>query len=270
MRQITSAINYMHQIGVAHRDLKPENLLVDLSGTVVKVTDFGASKSFEGSAMTTKIGTPNYLAPEIYNASGVEYGASVDIWSLGVIAYIVLCGYSPWEDPDENVTRDTNEIICSIMTASYIFYPPDWGDVESEAKDFIKQILVADPEERPTASQLMVHPWLLIDIELTTFRESDAGPKKNTTTTTKKDKSKKKHHHHHHKTGSSDSSSTTKEPETNKTEERSEDEDLATETGPEETLSATDRQFKKRNLRPGDKARTIRLGKYQALIKSDK
>ncbi|GAM19693.1 hypothetical protein SAMD00019534_028680 [Acytostelium subglobosum LB1] len=156
VRQIVSAVEYMHQHGVCHRDLKPENLLCsaeDEPEQFVRIADFGLSKIFEGGEeLKTACGTPDYVAPEILECKA--YDTSVDMWSIGVITYILLCGFAPFY-------ADTHhELFQKILDLEYDFPEPEWTNVTDLAKDFISKLLVINPTERWTASQCMKHPWL--------------------------------------------------------------------------------------------------------------
>jgi len=151
--QILEAIEYMHQNGIAHRDLKPENLLCSGSNNeVIKVTDFGLSKDFSGAdKLKTSCGTPDYVAPEVLR--GLPYDHSVDIWSIGVITYILLCGFPPFYGNNDQ------QIFEKILKAEYDFPSPDWETISAEAKEFIKAILVLDASKRPTATECLQSPW---------------------------------------------------------------------------------------------------------------
>ncbi|EFA79680.1 putative protein serine/threonine kinase [Heterostelium album PN500] len=156
VRQIVSAVEYMHQHGVCHRDLKPENLLCsadDEAEQFVRIADFGLSKIFEGGEeLKTACGTPDYVAPEILECK--PYDTSVDMWSIGVITYILLCGFAPFY-------ADTHhELFQKILDLEYDFPEPEWSGITDHAKDFISQLLVISPTERSSASQCMKHPWL--------------------------------------------------------------------------------------------------------------
>jgi len=153
--KIVSAIDYLHELDICHRDLKPENLLLKSSeyDTEVKIADFGLSKIVNQKVMMqTACGTPGYVAPEVLNATG--YAKEVDMWSIGVITYILLCGFPPF-------FGDTvPQLFEQIMRAEYD-YPADyWDDVSSTAKDFIDHLLVVDPEKRMTTKQALKHKWL--------------------------------------------------------------------------------------------------------------
>mmetsp|Transcript_7556 Transcript_7556/g.8287 ORF Transcript_7556/g.8287 Transcript_7556/m.8287 type:complete len:235 (-) Transcript_7556:95-799(-) len=150
IRQILEAVAYMHSMGVAHRDLKPENLLIEGDG--VKLSDFGLSKRFDNSPLRTCCGTPDYAAPEVLSLA--PYDAGVDIWSIGVITYILLCGYPPFYG-------DTNqEIFKKIMARDFDFPSPDWDDISAQAKQFINTLLILDPKKRPSAEQCLQAPWI--------------------------------------------------------------------------------------------------------------
>lgn len=156
VRQVLLGVEYLHANGVAHRDLKPENLLVGgKDEDEIKIADFGLSKSFGAgaeSALETSCGTPDYVAPEVLR--GEVYDQSVDLWSIGVITYILLCGFPPFWGESQG------ELFDKILSVEYDFPDPEWTQVSDEAKDFIKHLLVGDPNERHTATQCLQHPWM--------------------------------------------------------------------------------------------------------------
>lgn len=158
VQKILLAIQYLHRMGIVHRDLKPENLLISdrSSNPEIKISDFGLSKIFKHSGvMKTACGTPGYVAPEVLKKKG--YGPQVDLWSLGVITYILLCGYPPFFDP-------TNaELFKKIMAGNFQFDKPWWNTISDMAKDFICKLLIVDPNSRWTASQALQHPFILIN-----------------------------------------------------------------------------------------------------------
>jgi len=152
--QILEAVSYMHSNGIAHRDLKPENLLCGgPDGKQIKVTDFGLSKDFGKGNLKTSCGTPDYVAPEVLK--GQTYDNSVDIWSIGVICYILLCGFPPFYGNNDQ------QIFDKIMKCKYDFPSPDWDDITEDAKMFIQAILVLEPGSRPTAQDCLSAPWIV-------------------------------------------------------------------------------------------------------------
>jgi len=156
VRKIVSAVDYLHSIDIVHRDLKPENLLLKSADNDLEVAlaDFGLSKIVgQQMMMQTACGTPSYVAPEVLNASG--YGKEVDMWSIGVITYILLCGFPPFYG-------DTvPEIFEQIMEANFDYPEEYWGSVSKEAKDFVNKLLVVETSERLSAPQALNHPWLM-------------------------------------------------------------------------------------------------------------
>jgi len=153
-------VEYLHGEGVAHRDLKPENLLCSTDAREeykpfrVVIADFGLSKTFDGGdPLQTSCGTPDYVAPEVITAEG-SYDKSVDMWSCGVITYVLLCGFSPF------LSSDQTGLFEKIMKAEYDFPDPEWTHISDNAKDFIRKLLVKDRGVRYTASQCLEHPWL--------------------------------------------------------------------------------------------------------------
>ncbi|CAK8676999.1 unnamed protein product [Clavelina lepadiformis] len=155
IRDILEAVVYLHSKNVVHRDLKPENLLYsdDSETSTLKVADFGLSKVNEKGAMKTICGTPGYAAPEVL--LGKKYSTSVDIWAIGVIAYILLCGFEPFydENGDQAMYR-------KILRGEYDFASPFWDHISDNAKDLVRKMLVLDPAKRLTAKQALNHPWI--------------------------------------------------------------------------------------------------------------
>ncbi|KAL4634820.1 calcium/calmodulin-dependent protein kinase type IV-like [Arapaima gigas] len=157
IKQILEAVAYLHENGVVHRDLKPENLLyADLSlDAPLKIADFGLSKIIdEQVTMKTVCGTPGYCAPEILR--GNTYGPEVDMWSVGVILYILLCGFEPFFDP-----RGDQYMYSRILNCDYEFVSPWWDEVSLNAKDLVSKLIVQDPRKRLTVQQALQHPWVL-------------------------------------------------------------------------------------------------------------
>ncbi|XP_072167009.1 calcium/calmodulin-dependent protein kinase type IV-like [Diadema setosum] len=156
VREICQAVAYLHSNGIVHRDLKPENLLyADMSEEApLKLADFGLSKIVDQDVtMKTVCGTPGYCAPEVL--TGKPYSEAVDMWSVGVITYILLCGFEPFYDD-----RGDTAVYKKILKADYAFISPWWDDISQSAKDFISSLLKLDPKKRLTAAAAMQHPWV--------------------------------------------------------------------------------------------------------------
>ncbi|KAL5013464.1 hypothetical protein ScPMuIL_007734 [Solemya velum] len=154
IKQVLEAVNYMHERGVVHRDLKPENLLYYSADddSKIMISDFGLSKTEDSGTMETACGTPGYVAPEVLAQQ--PYGKEVDCWSIGVIAYILLCGYPPFYDENDAV------LFQQILKAEYEFDSPYWDEISDSAKDFIKNLMCKDPHARLTCPQSLAHPWI--------------------------------------------------------------------------------------------------------------
>ena len=151
---LLSTMGYLHDMDIVHRDIKPENLLLVSStdNTTVKVADFGFAVRLKGSKTTTACGTPGYIAPEILR--GEAYGVEADIFSLGVVIYILMCGYPPFYANDERQRMRKN------LRAQFKFHTKYWKNVSKNAKDLIKQMLQPVPKDRITARQALAHPWM--------------------------------------------------------------------------------------------------------------
>uniref|UniRef100_A0A671F6D3 calcium/calmodulin-dependent protein kinase n=1 Tax=Rhinolophus ferrumequinum TaxID=59479 RepID=A0A671F6D3_RHIFE len=159
--QVLDAVKYLHDLGIVHRDLKPENLLyysLDEDSKIM-ISDFGLSKMEDpGSVLSTACGTPGYVAPEVLAQK--PYSKAVDCWSIGVIAYILLCGYPPFYDENDA------KLFEQILKAEYEFDSPYWDDISDSAKDFIQHLMEKDPEKRFTCEQALQHPWIAGDTAL--------------------------------------------------------------------------------------------------------
>lgn len=155
LQQIVVAIKYCHEKNIVHRDLKPENILYSspADDATLKIADFGLATLLRpNQMMNVACGTPGYVAPEILR--GVAYGKEVDMWSIGVILYILLCGFPPFYD-DNN-----KKLFALIIAANFSFPDPYWTNITHSAKDLVSRLLVVDPKERLTAEQTLNHPWM--------------------------------------------------------------------------------------------------------------
>ncbi|KAL7867713.1 hypothetical protein SRHO_G00090970 [Serrasalmus rhombeus] len=161
IKQVLNGVNYLHSLGIVHRDLKPENLLYfNQDESKIMISDFGLSK-MEGAAndiMSTACGTPGYVAPEVLAQK--PYSKAVDCWSIGVIAYILLCGYPPFYDENDS------KLFEQILKADYEFDSPYWDDISDSAKDFISNLMQKNPEKRFTCDEALQHPWIAGDTAL--------------------------------------------------------------------------------------------------------
>lgn len=155
------AVNYCHSKGICHRDLKPENFIFEnkTEEADIKVIDFGLSCMGEAAAhMHTRVGTPYYIAPEVL---AKNYTFACDIWSLGVITYILLCGYPPfYGDADP-------EIFDRVRKGYFDFDSEEWTCVSDQAKSLIKDMLNMNIDTRPTAMECLKHDWFA-DVDIPT------------------------------------------------------------------------------------------------------
>lgn len=156
IRQVLDAVNYLHQNSVVHRDLKPENLLYisrDMDSDLV-LADFGIAKMLDrrDEVLTTMAGSFGYAAPEVMLKKG--HGKPVDMWSMGVITYTLLCGYSPFR------SENLQDLIDECTSHQVVFHERYWKDVSQDAKEFIMGLLEPKPEARWTSEEALRHPWL--------------------------------------------------------------------------------------------------------------
>eukprot|EP00435_Cladocopium_sp_Y103_P054349 s1338_g17.t1 len=141
---------------VTHRDLKPENFLFTskepIEKNFLKIIDFGLScKYTDGQVLQTKAGTPYYVAPQVLHG---KYDQAADLWSCGVIMFVLLCGYPPFFGDSDA------EVLAKVKTGSYSFNPADWKNVSEDAKNLIRQLLKMNPKERYTAEAALNHEWI--------------------------------------------------------------------------------------------------------------
>ena len=159
--QILLSMEYLHSRNIVHRDVKPENILYKASGgRDIKLIDFGYAGVWDPEKELTGLcGTPDYVAPEVLtwyddDASGTPYGKGSDVWSLGVLLYVILSGCSPFSADEEEA------ILQLVAEAKYEFHDAEWSTVSSDAKDLITRILVVDSAKRLTMAEMLAHPWL--------------------------------------------------------------------------------------------------------------
>jgi calcium/calmodulin-dependent protein kinase I len=151
--QVISALGYLHSMGIVHRDIKPDNLLLTTTSddAVVKLADFGFAKRIGDGVLHTPCGSPVYTAPEIVREE--PYNQAVDMWSAGVLLYILLCGFPPFYH------RDPNKLFDVIEKGVFDFPDPQWTNISNTAKELVSGLLTLDPANRLTAQQVLLHPW---------------------------------------------------------------------------------------------------------------
>ena len=152
-----TTLKFCHDHDIVHRDIKPENLLLasESNDFDVKIADFGLSAHVpKGKTLQQVCGTPQYLAPEMLGKN-VAYSKPVDMWAVGCIAFILLGGYQPFDDPNDNLKEIYNQIRKGKFEFKYGF-----KRVSNEAKELIRALLTVNPQERMTVEQALAHPWV--------------------------------------------------------------------------------------------------------------
>lgn len=154
IRQVLAGIAYCHKRKVVHRDLKPENLLMDKDVNNPKITiiDFGTAGFLQGEdKLTERVGTTYYIAPEVIKKN---YDHMCDIWSIGVILYVLLCGYPPFSGASDQ------QILDAVEKGEYEMSSQEWNDISDDAKNLVSQMLELDTSKRITAENALNHPWI--------------------------------------------------------------------------------------------------------------
>uniref|UniRef100_A0A7S0XN50 Calmodulin n=1 Tax=Erythrolobus madagascarensis TaxID=708628 RepID=A0A7S0XN50_9RHOD len=157
MRTMLQTVAFIHSKGVVHRDLKPENFLLDsdTEHAQIKLTDFGVSEYLrKGEYLNEKVGSPTYVAPDVIMG---RYDFGADIWSLGVICYILLCGRTPF------FGRTEREEFERARSGKISMSKEPWPRVSEEAKDLVRKMLTVNVQKRPDAETLLKHPWIAED-----------------------------------------------------------------------------------------------------------
>ncbi|CAM8983164.1 unnamed protein product [Rhodiola kirilowii] len=154
---IVGVVEACHSLGVMHRDLKPENFLFDTTeeDAILKATDFGLSVFYKpGEIFCDVVGSPYYVAPEVLRK---QYGHEIDVWSAGVILYILLSGLPPfWAETEKGIFRQ-------ILNGKLDFESDPWPSISDSAKELVSKMLERDPKKRITAHEVLCHPWIVDD-----------------------------------------------------------------------------------------------------------
>eukprot|EP00929_Paragymnodinium_shiwhaense_P020312 TRINITY_DN13585_c1_g4_i1.p1 TRINITY_DN13585_c1_g4~~TRINITY_DN13585_c1_g4_i1.p1 ORF type:complete len:643 (-),score=136.71 TRINITY_DN13585_c1_g4_i1:109-2037(-) len=162
MRQLLGALAYMHDGSILHRDVKPENILLteglDWHAAIIKLADFGVARRLQpGCVATTRVGTPHYIAPQVIARC---YNQACDVWSAGVLMYVLLCGYPPFRG------KTDMEVLGRIKKGTISYKAEDWDSLSKEAQELSRSMLRYDMSQRITAAQAACHRWMELDVPL--------------------------------------------------------------------------------------------------------
>uniref|UniRef100_A0A8D2LG54 Myosin light chain kinase, smooth muscle n=1 Tax=Varanus komodoensis TaxID=61221 RepID=A0A8D2LG54_VARKO len=157
MKQISEGVQYIHKQGIVHLDLKPENIMcVNKTGARIKLIDFGLARRLENAgSLKVLFGTPEFVAPEVINYEPIGY--ATDMWSIGVICYILVSGLSPFMGDNDN------ETLANVTSATWDFDDEAFDEISDDAKDFISNLLKKDMKDRLDCTKCLQHPWLQKD-----------------------------------------------------------------------------------------------------------
>jgi len=151
------AINYLHSNDIVHRDIKPENILIDnIDNMEIKLTDFGFATFHQSKSLDDVLGSPIYMPPEIIREE--RYGNKVDVWSAGVVAYVLITGKPPF------VGKDKADVYREIKTKELDYSIPEFKYISENCIDFLKNTLLKNPDMRISAQEALAHPWLASEV----------------------------------------------------------------------------------------------------------